>query len=59
MATMNRRLAPGIETLHVMTDEKFFFVSSSLVKELAFHEARLEELVPKNVIRALKSRVKP
>ncbi len=58
MATMNRKLDPTIETLHVMTDEKFFFLSSSLVKELARHHAPLEELVPSNVLKALKKRAK-
>lgn len=57
MATMNRRLDPTIETLHVMTDERHFFVSSSLVKELAMHGAPLEELVPPNVLKALKKKV--
>ena len=58
MATMNRRLDPSIETLHVMTDEKFFFLSSSLVKELAYHGGPLKELVPPNVLKALVERVK-
>ncbi len=58
MATMNRRLDSSIETLHIMTDEKFFFVSSSLVKELAYNEGSLKELVPTNVLKALLKKVK-
>lgn len=54
MATMNRRLDPGIETLHVMTDEKYFFLSSSLVKELSRHKTDLQGLVPDNVSEALR-----
>ena len=32
---MNRRLAPDVETLFLMTGEESFYVSSSLVKEVA------------------------
>lgn len=53
MATMNRRLGPEIETLLVMTDEKYFFVSSSLIKEVFMHGGDLRRLVPSNVEKAL------
>ncbi len=57
MATMNRRLSPEVETLHIMTDERFYFVSSTIVKEVAHHGGNLQSLVPSNVITALKERV--
>lgn len=56
MAAMNRRLDPDIETLHVMTDERHFFLSSSLVKEIAHHHGPLDELVPPPVAEALKKK---
>lgn len=56
MATMNRRLDPSVETLLVMTDEKYFFVSSSLIKEVALHGGPLKGLVPPNVEKALVKR---
>jgi pantetheine-phosphate adenylyltransferase len=56
MASMNRRLAPKIETFHVMTDEKFLFVSSSLIKEIAEHGVSLSDLVPAGVEAALKNK---
>ena len=34
-AHMNRRLAPDIDTMFFMTSEESFYVSSSLVKEVA------------------------
>jgi len=34
-AHMNRRLAPGVDTVFFMTDERNHYVSSSLVKEVA------------------------
>jgi pantetheine-phosphate adenylyltransferase len=56
MATMNRRLAPDIETFLVMTGENHFFVSSSLVKEAALHGADVRNLVPSNVAKALEKK---
>jgi len=57
MATMNRHLNGAIETLHIMTDEKYFFLSSSLVKELAQWDVDLNELVPAPVAVALKAKM--
>ena len=53
LAHMNRRLAPGVETVFLMTGDKDFFVSSSLVKEVAFLGGDLRGLVPEFVHGAL------
>jgi pantetheine-phosphate adenylyltransferase len=53
LAHMNRRLAPGVETLFMMTGDKDFFVSSSLVKEVAQFGGDVSALVPEVVNRAL------
>jgi pantetheine-phosphate adenylyltransferase len=57
IATMNRKLGSGLETLLVLADEKHFFVSSSLVKDIAHHGGPLHELVPLNVETALKQKI--
>ena len=58
IATMNRKLGPEqLETLLVMADEKHFFVSSSLVKEIAYHGGPLNELVPANVEISLRKKI--
>jgi pantetheine-phosphate adenylyltransferase len=57
IATMNRHLNRNIESLHIMTDEKYFFLSSSLVKEVAMMGTEMTKLVPKSVARALAKRV--
>ena len=54
MATMNRRLNADVDTVHVMTHPDYFFVSSSLVKEVAIHGGSLDGLVPEGVAEALK-----
>jgi pantetheine-phosphate adenylyltransferase len=62
-AHMNRRLAPDVETLFLMTSEESFYVSSSLVKEVALMGGDVSGLVPVGVAAALadkrKQGVKP
>ena len=57
MALMNRRLAPELETIFLMPDAKYSFVSSRLVKEVFMLGGSVEGLVPKLVIDRLKQRV--
>jgi pantetheine-phosphate adenylyltransferase len=52
-AHMNRRLAPGVDTVFFMTDERNHYVSSSLVKEVASLGGDVNGLVPPAVVRAL------
>jgi len=53
-AHMNRRLAPGVDTVFFMTDERNHYVSSSLVKEVASLGGDVTGLVPAPVVAALK-----
>ncbi len=55
-AHMNRRLAPGLDTVFFMTDERNHYVSSSLVKEVASFGGDISGLVPPCVQSALESR---
>ena len=56
-ATMNRRLAPGIETLFLTPGEQYSFVSSSLVKEIARYRGDVSAFVPNNVAQAIKQKI--
>ena len=56
LAHMNRRLAPHVETLFMMTNEDDFFVSSSLVKEVASFGGDVSRMVPDVVWAALRTR---
>jgi pantetheine-phosphate adenylyltransferase len=51
MNHLNRQLAPEIETVYVMANPQYSFVSSSGVKEIASFGGRVEELVPASVAR--------
>ncbi len=57
-AHMNRRLAPGVDTVFFMTDERNHYVSSSLVKEVASLGGDVTGLVPAAVLAALAAKYK-
>ena len=56
MAMMNRELNPNLETLFMMTGESYFYISSRLVKEVVSLGGDVSGLVPKNVLKQLKSK---
>jgi pantetheine-phosphate adenylyltransferase len=49
MALMNRRLQPGIETVFMMSNEAYSFISSRLVKEVFGLGGEIAGLVPPTV----------
>jgi pantetheine-phosphate adenylyltransferase len=56
MALMNRKLAPDIELLCLMTSSQYQFLSSSLIKEVAKLGGSLEGMVPEHVAVALRKK---
>jgi pantetheine-phosphate adenylyltransferase len=56
LANMNRKLAPDIETVFMMTGEDYFYISSQLVREVASFGGDVTGLVPANVNEKLKTR---
>ena len=46
LASMNRRLTDAVDFVFLMTSEEHFFVSSSLVKDVAFNGGDISGLVP-------------
>jgi pantetheine-phosphate adenylyltransferase len=57
MAMMNKKLAPDCEVVCLMSNLKYQFLSSSLLKEVANLGGDIEDLVPKPVAAALKRRI--
>jgi pantetheine-phosphate adenylyltransferase len=55
MGNMNRRLAPNIEMVYLMTAPEYLFLSASRVKELVAFGAPVDSYVPANVAKALKA----
>jgi pantetheine-phosphate adenylyltransferase len=58
LASMNRQLAPEIETLFMTPDEHYAYVSSSLVREIARFGGDVTAFVHKNVVAALAQRLR-
>lgn len=58
MASMNKQLAPRIETLFLPTAPQYAQVSSSLVKEVASFGGRVDQWVPDHVCRRLYAKLR-
>jgi pantetheine-phosphate adenylyltransferase len=58
MALMNRKLHPTFEVVYLMPDERYTYVSSSLVKEIARLNGKIDELVPPLVAKAIRVKIK-
>ena len=58
MALMNRRLAPEVETVFLQPAGRYSFVSSRMVKEVFSFGGDVGGLVPPNVLKRLRARIK-
>ena len=58
MAQMNRHLAPGLETVFMMPDEKYTYISSRLIKEVFTLGGEITGLVPPIVEEQLRAKQK-
>lgn len=54
LALTNRKLAPDIDTVCLMTSQEYSFLSSSVVKEVAMAGGCIDNMVPTHVVSALK-----
>lgn len=57
MAQMNRKLAPDLEFVFMMTHEDYFYVSSRLVREVATLGGDVSPFVPDNVLERLEKKL--
>ncbi|MBE2181676.1 MAG: pantetheine-phosphate adenylyltransferase [Chthoniobacterales bacterium] len=57
MALMNRRLAPGVETIFLMPKEDYSYISSRIVKEVARLGGDVSGVVPAPVREALRRKL--
>ncbi|MFD2829831.1 pantetheine-phosphate adenylyltransferase [Corticicoccus populi] len=58
LTSMNRKLDSNIETIYMMTNNHYSFISSSIVKEVAKYGGKIEDVVPPLVEDALKEKFK-
>lgn len=58
MASMNKQIHSGVETLFMMTAQNLYFVSSSMVKELARYGGEISQYVPQEIVDAVREKAK-
>ncbi len=58
MALMNRQLKKDVETIFLMPDQEYTFLSSSMVREIASLNGNFKNFVPKNVYKKIISKRK-
>jgi pantetheine-phosphate adenylyltransferase len=56
MSLTNRKLNPEISTIFLMPNEKYTYLNSSLIRELASYNAYIKDFVPGYVLRKLKEK---
>jgi len=57
MALINRKMDEGIETMFMMTNSNYSYLSSSIVKEVAVYGGDICDLVPPEVYKLVKAKI--
>ena len=57
MAVINRKLNPSLETMFLASSEKYTYLSSTVVKEMARYGANLEEFLPREIVHDVRERM--
>lgn len=58
MAIINRKLYPNLDTFFIPSSEKYTYLSSSVVKEMARYGAELSDFVPREIIADVEAKFK-
>lgn len=56
IALMNRKMQPELQTVFLMPHEKYTYLSSSIIREIARYKQNVSEFVPKVVEQKLKEK---
>ena len=57
MSLTNRKLNDKIDTVFLMTDEKYSYLSSTIVKQVSRFDGEISQFVPEIVVEALKRKM--
>lgn len=57
IALINKRLNPQLETVFLTADQKYTYLSSSVVKEMARYDVDLRDLVPEDIISDVQDKI--
>lgn len=58
MDLINKRINPELETMFLTADQRYTFLSSSIVREMALYGAELSGLVPEEIIGFIEEKAK-
>ena len=58
MALINRKLAEKVETVFLMPSEEYSYLSSTIIKDVAYHGGTLTEFLHSEVARRLQERTR-
>ena len=58
MAMINRKLNPNLDTMFIPSSEKYTYLSSTVVKEMARYGADLSDFVPREIIDDVEAKFK-
>ena len=58
MALINHKLNPKVDTMFLMAEHQFMYLSSSAVKELGRYDTDLSDFLPEEIIPEFKNRMK-
>lgn len=57
MAQTNRIMAPDVDTIFLTTSLQYAYLSSSIVKEVAYYGGDISKFVPPEVVRAIQAKM--
>ena len=57
LSNLNRAMNPVIESIFLSPDEKYSFISSSIIKDIARHDGELKMFVDEYVEKKLREKV--
>lgn len=57
MAVVNRKLNPNVDTMFLPSNEKYTYLSSTVVKEMVRYGVELSDFIPREIIEDVKKKM--
>ncbi len=57
MALINRKLNPKLDTLFMTSSEKYTYLSSTVVKEMAYYGTDLSDFIPREIVEDVRRKI--
>ena len=57
MAVVNRKLNPNVDTMFLPSNEKYTYLSSTVVKEMVRYGVELSDFIPREIIADVKKKM--